>query len=138
MTIDDASRFEMKYGATWMDLSGNIYVVPGFHDEWIQSHPELVGNAKSVPELIMNLRWVSIVMYSKGYIEMCINDVNDEEVVLLVHSFLQKNAGNWSSVLIMPMVEEGFIQISPQEIGSTDRFKEHLLKSVKAIADRTG
>jgi hypothetical protein len=135
MPTENASTLELHNGATWMDLEGNIYVVPGFHDEWIQSHPELVGNVRSVPELIMNLRWISIVVYSKGYIELCINDVNDEEVVSLVYALLQKNIDNWSSVLIMPMVEEGFIQVTRQDIGDTSRFKELLLKSAKAISD---
>jgi hypothetical protein len=135
MPTENASTLEMHNGATWMDLGGNIYVVPGFHDEWIQSHPELVGNAKSVPELIMNLRWVSIVVYSKGYIELCINDVNDDEVVSLVYDLLRKNIDNWSSVLIMPMVEEGFIQVSKHDVEDSSRFKELLLKSAKAITD---
>ncbi len=118
-----------------MDLDGNIYVVPGFHDEWIQSHPEHVGSIKSVTELIMKLRWVSVVVYSKGYIELCINDATDPAVIALVFAFLKKNLGKWTSVLIMPMVEEGFIQAKPEDLIDEDSFRAHLIESLKKTSD---
>jgi hypothetical protein len=125
----ETEPFSIYIGASWMDLDGMVYIVPGFHDEWIQSHPELVGSSKTVSDLISKKRWVSIVVYSGGYIEICINDINDTEVILLIHRFLSKNKGKWNTALIMPMVIEGFIQICSSEFDTIESFNDILKKS---------
>jgi hypothetical protein len=128
-TNESPAKYEFHYGASWMDLQGYIYVVRGFHDEWISSHPELAGGATSVSELIMSKRWLSIVVYSKGYVEICLSDINDAEVVETLHSFLAINKGKWENLLVMPMVEEGFIQLSASDFDGLESFRTALSKA---------
>lgn len=127
----ETEAFGFYHGATWMDLEGRMYVVPGFHDEWLKANPDLAGDARSVADMVVGKRWVSVVVYSKGYVEICINDARDQEVVALVHSFLERNKARWESALVMPMVEEGFIQVSKNELGDMAAFSRTLALGVK-------
>lgn len=120
--MSDLDPFTLQHGATWMDREGDMYVVPGFHEEWIHSHPELAKGARTVNDMVLGRGWVSVVVFSGGYVEICINDVDDARSVALVHELLSLNAEAWSSVLIMPMVQEGFIQIERKDFSDLPSF----------------
>jgi hypothetical protein len=106
-----------------MDLRGRIYIVPGFHEEWLHENPELADGNKSVAELILDKRWISCVLFAKGYVELCINDCRDREVVALLRRFLLRNASSWKNALVMPMIEEErFIQVVPEDLVNEDEF----------------
>ncbi len=128
MAVDNApQKLDLRHGASWMDLEGNIYIVPGFHEEWLQANPELVSGSKSVADLILKKRWISIVLFGKGYVEICINDRKDREVVALLERFLKANEAAWSSALIMPLSEEeGFISIDKLAIAEGVDFYKYL------------
>lgn len=119
--------FTLQHGAAWMNREGGMYLVPGFHEEWIQAHPELAKGAKTVNDMVLGHGWISVVVFSGGYVEICINDLDDCRSVALVHELLERNDGSWSSVLIMPMVQEGFIQIERKDFSDLRSF-------VKALA----
>jgi hypothetical protein len=124
---DKTEPFSFYSGATWMDLSGNMYIVPGFHEEWLHNNPEVAGNARTVADMVLSTRWVSVVIYGKGYVEICINDVKDEEVTGLVFTFLDKNKEHWQNALIMPLREEGFISVEKNELSGVEAFRKLLL-----------
>jgi hypothetical protein len=126
--IDKTEPFGFYQGATWMDLSGNMYIVPGFHEEWLQQHPELAGSAKTVADMVLRTRWVSVVIYGQGYVEICINDVKDDEVTGLAFRFLDANRGRWQNALIMPLHEEGFISIERKSFSDAETFRQALKK----------
>ena len=126
--MSDLEAFTLQHGAAWMDRDGDMYVVPGFHEEWIQAHPELAKGARTVNDMVLGHGWISVVVFSGGYVEICINDVKDARSVALVHELLSRNAGSWNSSLIMPMVEEGFIQIEREGFSDLGSF-------VRALAE---
>ena len=105
-----------------MTLSGTIYIVPGFHEEWIRKHQDIVGPHRTVAEVIENLRWLSIVVYSNGYLEICMNDQYDTEVREVLWGYLQHNRGRWRDVMIMPFHSQGFIQFSAEDVTDTTEF----------------
>lgn len=115
-------RFSFHQGASWMTLNGTIYIVPGFHEEWIRTHQDIVGPHKTIAEVIENLRWVSIVVYSNGYLEICISDQYDSEVRQVLWQYLAHNAGRWREVMIMPFHAQGFIQFSADEVTDPTEF----------------
>ena len=115
-------KFSFQPGASWMTLSGTIYIVPGFHEEWIRKHQDIVGPHRTVAEVIENLRWLSIVVYSNGYLEICINDQYDTEVREVLWGYLQHNRGRWRDVMIMPFHSQGFIQFSAEDVTDATEF----------------
>ncbi len=117
-------RFSFQPGASWMTLTGTIYIVPGFHEEWIRKHQDIVGPHKTVAEVIENLRWVSIVVYSNGYLEICINDQYDTEVREVLWQYLSHNAGRWKEVMIMPFHSQGFIQFNSDDVDDLGEFNK--------------
>lgn len=110
------------HGASWMALDGTMYIVPGFHDEWIHSHQELSGDAKNVSDLVITKRWISVVVFNEGYVEVCINNRHDEEVLLTLYTFLKKHTEKWETVLIMTMEEEGYIQLEKNTFKDKEAF----------------
>ncbi|GEM_PF-1564776 len=114
--------FSFHSGASWMTLDGTIYIVPGFHEEWIRKHQDIVGPYRTVAEVIENLRWLSIVVYSNGYLEVCINDQYDSEVRQVLWQYLSHNRGRWREVMIMPFHSQGFIQFGAGDVRDATEF----------------
>ena len=127
----ETEAFGFYHGATWMDLEGNMYLVPGFHEEWIHAHPELAGDCRTVIDMVLKKGWISIVVFSEGYVEICLNDVTDARTVLLLHEYLERNKTMWANVLLMPMKIEGFIQLSRDDFGDKARFAGYLAKAME-------
>jgi hypothetical protein len=120
-------KYSLHLGASWMDLDGTVYKVPGFHVEWIRKYQEFVGgNFSSVAEVILQKRWLSVVVYTKGHLEICISDLADADVVDTLWDFLNHNHGEWENVLLMPLSEEGFLQFSSNVFPSKEKFNEFL------------
>jgi hypothetical protein len=125
-----AEDMTLYHGASWMDLQGRIHIVKGFHEEWLHEHPELSGGNRTVADLILDKRWISVVLFSKGYLEICINDRKDCQVVERLHAFLERNKDKWENALIMPLAEEeGFIQLSKAQLGTRDDLLAHFAKT---------
>lgn len=109
-------QYSLHAGASWLALDGTVYIVPGFHEEWIRRYRQFVGPYSTVAELVLNKRWISVVLYSGGYLEICINDRKDPEVRTTLWEFLAHNTEYWNEVLIMPFKEEGFIHFVCDDI----------------------
>ena len=127
---DESESFSFRHGATWMDLEGKIYVVPGFHEEWIHAHPELAGDCRTVVDMVLKKGWVSIVVFGEGYVEICLNDIADERSVSLVHAYLERNKNKWANALLMPMKIEGFIQLPKEAFGDRAGFAAFLAEEM--------
>ncbi len=116
-------KFSLHTGASWLSLDGDVYIVPGFHEEWIRQFRDFVGPYSTVAELVVNKRWISVVLYSGGYLEICISDRKDPEVRSTLWRFLANNLEYWNEVLIMPFKEEGFIHFKCDEVNCHDAYK---------------
>ncbi|MFN2310882.1 MAG: hypothetical protein ABR590_02355 [Spirochaetia bacterium] len=117
-------RFSLRPGASWLSLDGTVYIVPGFHEEWIRKFRDFVGPYSTVAELVVNKRWISVVLYSGGYLEICINDRKDPEVRTTLWTFLSTNVQSWNEVLIMPFEEEGFIHFTRDDVDCQAAYTE--------------
>jgi hypothetical protein len=114
------------HGASWLTLEGQVFVVPGFHEEWIRDHPELVGGCRSVSEVVLRKSWISMAVYSEGYVELLVPRRGDAEVRRRVETLLARNRGLWKRVLVMSMDEEGYSTILPGDLDSQGRLEINL------------
>jgi len=107
--------FELRRGASWLTPSGEVLPVPGFHEEWIREHQELVEGAANVCEVVLGMYWISVALFDGGYLELMVPDRKSPGVVSLVGELLSRNAGKWSKVLVMSMDEEGYVMVEPED-----------------------
>lgn len=112
-------KYALLSGASWLTPDGTVHVVTGFHEEWIQEHADLVGGYANVAEVVLNLRWISVVCYKEGYIEFTVDSRKDLRALSVLWRFLKKNEGAWKTAFIMLLDEDGYIQLS-----HTDAFDE--------------
>jgi hypothetical protein len=115
--MSEESRFEWVSGAAWLLPDGTMEIVPGFHDEWIEKHQDMVPGCGNVVDVVMRLGWVSVVSYSQGYIEFIIRSRSDAESVRLCVEHLSRNQGKWRNALVMTLDEEGYVKLVPKDFG---------------------
>ena len=113
--------WSLVHGASWLTESGEILVVPGFHEEWIASHRDLVGNCANVCEVVLRKCWISVAVYSEGYVELFASRRCDPDIAGRIERFLAGNPGAWRNVLVMFMDEEGYESIKPEDFGPDGR-----------------
>ena len=109
--------WSLVHGASWLTESGEILVVPGFHEEWIASHRDLVGSCSNVCEVVLKKCWISIAVYSEGYVELLASRRCDSDIVGRIERLLAGNPGAWRNVLVMFMDEEGYESVKPGDFG---------------------
>jgi hypothetical protein len=117
-------KYILVSGASWLDLAGNVYIVPGFHEEWIQANSSLVGGLRTVPEVVAGLHWVSVVSYKEGYVEFTVDSRKDLEALSALWRFLSVNKGSWKTAFIMFLDEDGYIELSYTDAFSEETFCE--------------
>jgi hypothetical protein len=100
--------FELVHGASWLTPEGEVHVVPGFHEEWLREHEDLVGGARNVCELVLSKRWISVALFEGGYLELMVPDRRSEDVRKALGELLSRNASAWNRALVMSMDEEGY------------------------------
>jgi hypothetical protein len=122
----EAGSFELLHGASWLLPSGEVLVVPGFHEEWIAEHEELAAGARNVCELVLRRRWVSVALFSEGYLELMVPDRRSKDVRRMIWELLSRNAGRWSRALVMSMDEEGYAMIVPGDLEDEAAFGRSL------------
>lgn len=116
------SRFEpftWIQGAAWLLPDGEPVVVPGFHDEWIRAHQDVAPGCANVCDVVMKLRWLSVVSYSQGYVEIMLSSRRDSASVELCVEHLGRNLARWETALVMTMDEEGYIRLSRADFAAT-------------------
>jgi hypothetical protein len=121
-----AEPWTLQHGASWLTEDGSIHVVPGFHEEWIQAHPELVGGCANVCEVVLRKSWISVAVFNEGYVELLVPRRGDEGVVARIERLLASNAGQWRHVLLMFMDVEGYETLSPEDIRPDGTFRPEL------------
>lgn len=123
------SPFTWTRGAVWLLPDGSSLVVPGFHDDWIRNHQDLVPDCDNVCDVIRRKGWLSVVAYAEGYVELMIPSRNDKAALALCHEHLARNAGHWKTALVMTMDEEGYARLTPEDVAACAT-PEHLLDSM--------
>lgn len=116
--------WSLVHGASWLTEGGGILVVPGFHEEWIAAHRDLVGDCANVCEVVLRRCWISVAVYSEGYVELLASRRCDRDIVGRIERLLAGNAGAWRNVLVMFMDEEGYESIKPGDFGPDGRLVE--------------
>ena len=111
-----AQSYALRYGASWLAEDGEIVPIPGFHEEWLRAHEDIAEGARNVCEFILRKRWISVVLYDEGYLELMIPDRRSEEVRRSLFELLSRNQGSWSKALVMSMDEEGYAMLTPSEV----------------------
>ncbi|HOZ73537.1 MAG TPA: hypothetical protein PLQ29_07705 [Spirochaetales bacterium] len=107
--------FEWVRGAAWLFPDGTLDIVPGFHDEWIAAHQDRAPGCSNVADVVTRLGWVSVVSYSRGYVEFMIRSKSDSGSVRLCVEHLGRNLGRWENALVMTMDEEGYAKLTPDD-----------------------
>jgi hypothetical protein len=113
--------YELVHGASWLLGDGTILPVPGFHEAWIQAHPELVAGCANVCEVVLRKGWISVAVFSEGYVELLIPSRRDPAVIGRIGRLLASAPGSWSRALVMSMDEEGYATLKPADIGADGR-----------------
>jgi hypothetical protein len=127
-----SGKFVWVRGAAWLLPDGTVHVVPGFHDEWIQSHQDLAEGCSNVAEVVVKLGWLSVVAYSQGYVEFMIRSRSDADSVRLCAEHLKRNLGQWSNALVMTMDEEGYIKLTHRDFGPSSSPESRIRGAFKA------
>lgn len=115
-----------RHGASWLAEGGVVLPIPGFHDEWIRSHPDLVPGCANVCDVVVRKRWVSVSVFSEGYVELLVPGRGDGESLERCREFLARSIGAWTHALLMTMDEEGYIRLTPADTAGPDAFLERI------------
>ncbi|HET7839269.1 MAG TPA: hypothetical protein VFL04_05885 [Rectinemataceae bacterium] len=119
--------YALVHGASWLTPEGEVIPIPSFHEEWIREHEELAEGSRNVCELILRKRWISVALFSEGYLELMVPSKRDEATKAMVTELLTRNRGAWTKALVMSMDEEGYAMLSP---GDLDRLSERLSQGI--------
>ncbi|MCX7023717.1 MAG: hypothetical protein NT080_03760 [Spirochaetes bacterium] len=126
--MTSAGRWEWVHGASWLTEGGVVYPVPGFHEAWIAENAEFVPGCRNVCDVVLSKRWVSLGVYSKGYVELLVPCRSDWECLERARVFLEKSLGKWDKALFLTMGEEGYVKISPEDVVDAPSFFGNFVK----------
>lgn len=124
--LGDPEPYRWVHGAAWLLPDGRTEVVPGFHSEWIESHQDEVPGCSTVADIIKLMGWVSVVAYSRGYVELMIRSRKDAVSVGVCVGHLRANLDRWSNALVMTMDEEGYLKLTPGHFGPEQDPASHI------------
>lgn len=123
---DALPPWTFRHGASWLVEGGVVLPVPGFHDEWIRSHQDLVPGCSNVCDVVIRKNWVSVSVFSEGYVELLVPGRRDAESLERCRIFLARAAGAWDHALLMTMDEEGYIRLAPSDTADPETFLERV------------
>jgi hypothetical protein len=112
---DERPPFTWTRGAVWLLPDGRSVIVPGFHDDWIRKHQDMVPGCANVCDVVLKNGWLSMVSYGEGYVEIMIPSRKDKNAVSLCSEQLRRNIELWRTALVMTMDEEGYIRLTPED-----------------------
>ncbi len=123
---DSLFPFAWTQGAIWLLPEGTIYLVPGFHDEWIKQHQDLVPGCTNVSDVILTYNWISVVTYAKNYIEVMIDSRKNMKSIDAALTYLGLNLEKWETALFMAMQEDYYEKISIEDFNDIEALKVKL------------
>lgn len=112
---DGIPSYSLIHGASWLLEDGSVLPVPGFHEEWIKEHQDLVSGCANVCEIVLKKAWISVAVFGEGYMELLVPDRDDPLIISRIDRLLEANRGRWSRVLVMSMNAEGYEMIKADE-----------------------
>jgi hypothetical protein len=107
--------YALRRGASWLTMEGEVIPVPSFHDKWLADHPEETQGAHDVAELIQKRRWISVILFDEGYLELLIPERDAQDVRRSIFELLSRNALSWSKATVMAMDGLGYSLLSPSD-----------------------
>jgi hypothetical protein len=122
--------FELLHGASWLTPEGEVYPIPGFHEEWLREHEDMAQGARNACELVLRKRWISVSLFDGGYLELMVADRHSEDVRRPLFALLSHNPSLWSKALVMSMDEEGYAMLEPGDAGDEERLAEGLRRAI--------
>jgi hypothetical protein len=125
-----SAPYELRPGASWMTLEGELIPVPGFHEEWLRAHEELAEGARNACELILRKRWLSVDLFDKGYLELMVPNRGSAEVRRSIFELLSRNAGLWARALVISMDAEGYAMILPADAADEESLAAALARPI--------
>ncbi|HON88072.1 MAG TPA: hypothetical protein P5519_06925 [Spirochaetia bacterium] len=120
---DSQFPFAWTHGAIWLLHDGTIYTVPGFHDEWIKQHQDLVPGCTNVSDVILTYHWISVVTYAKNYIEVMIDSRKNMQSIDTALTYLGLHLEKWENTLLMAMQEDYYEKISVEDFNNLETLK---------------
>jgi hypothetical protein len=121
-----AAAFQLLHGASWLTPEGEVYPIPGFHEDWLREHEDLAQGSRNVCELVLRRRWISVSLFAEGYLELMVADRHSADVLRALFALLSRNASAWSRALVMSMDEEGYSMLEPGDAADEARLAERL------------
>lgn len=118
--------YSLPHGASWLDRDGSVYPIRGFHEAWLRENPELAEGCANVCEVVLRKGWISVSVFSEGYVELLVPNRRDPEVLARIGLLLGKNRRAWKKALVMSMDEEGYAMLGPEAVDEEGRFSESL------------
>ena len=128
--VDSSAPFALVHGASWLKAGGDVLPVRGFHEEWLREHEEFAEGSRNVCELVLRKRWISVMLFDGGYLELMVPDRRSEDIRRTIFELLSRNAGSWSRALVMSMDEEGYAMLEPGDCADEARLVERLEKPI--------
>jgi hypothetical protein len=105
------SPFVLVHGASWILLDGRVLKVPGFHMNWIASHPAIAPGATTTAEFVAKTGWISAVLHEGGYLELISRSAADKRQRDCIWNLLRANAQTLGKVVLMSLDKEGVMDL---------------------------
>jgi hypothetical protein len=122
-------RYVLRRGASWLSMGGEVIPVPSFHEKWLADHPEEAEGARDVAELIRKKRWISVILFDEGYLELIVPERGARDVRRSLFELLSRNALSWSKATVMAIDGLGYSLLGPSDAADE--------ASLAAALDRT-
>jgi hypothetical protein len=126
----NGAPYALLRGASWLSLDGDVVPVPSFHEKWIAEHPVESEGARNACELILKKRWISVVLFDKGYLELILPAIGAEDVRRTLFEFLSRNAPSWAKATIMSLDRPGYSLLVPADAASEESLAAALDKTI--------
>jgi hypothetical protein len=108
--------YSLRRGASWLTMEGEVISVPSFHEKWLAEHPEEASGARDVAELIQKKRWISVILFGDGSLELIVPERGAADVRRSLFELLSRNAQSWSKATVMAMDGLGFSLLGPSDV----------------------
>jgi hypothetical protein len=117
-----------------MDTDGNVFMVKGFHQEWVEKNLGNVENIKSVTDVIDKMNWINLMIYKDGSIEFHVKSI-DDSVIKRIEDFLSKTSDNWKSAHIFTTEKESlYLKMDKNLFEENEHSIKDLIEKKKLVA----